>query len=447
MMDDVIDTIETTWSIQCWPKPKKKRTEKECANEGFFRRTNWTEPHVSRTLAWLIHDDRRGNTMRAPLPADVLQSVLAPFLHFDAPISDMIYVCGGRNQTIGPLPTAEMFDSWHGKWRQLNNMLTSRAGCAAASLKDRRVMVVGGYDGNGIVKGLLRSTEIYDPQTGEWELAGDLCRARWGHGCAALGGYVFAVGGCSLLREAPMQEQFMETLRVCEAYDVTTNRWSEIASLHTCRAGSRLVAVANRYIVAVGGCDDVFGRAEMLNTCEVFDAETNRWEILDARLSIPRTTAAVAAISDWHVLVIGGAPNLKSTEVISVRTPEKTDCAAQTSFQGMGRLGCHMGHLSQGRMGCQAVCVTLPQDCASFPGTLQGQGYHGRRMVVVLGGEDGEEEADPLPNEWSHGKQFNTLELFDIEARKWREVRLPEMRTPRTAMAACVSYGIVGGYC
>lgn len=439
------DTITSTWTMLCHPKVEKKRKEKpEIRAVG--SRQNWITPHVSEALAMIMHDDKKGNPNRAPLPPDILQTVLASFLHFDSPIPGMIYVCGGRNEEVGPLPTAEMFDSWHGKWRSLANMRTCRAGCASAPLKDKRLIVVGGYDGSGIVRGLLRSSEIYNPVTGEWEFAGDLCRARWGHGCAALGEQVFAVGGCALRVGSPMQEQFMETLRECEVYDVSTNEWTPIAPLNTCRAGSRLVAVANRYMVAVGGCDDVFGRAEMLNTCEVFDSMTNQWQILDTRLSIPRTTAAVAAISDWHVLVIGGAPNLKSTEIISIGAPESSDCRENTEFERIKTAG-HLGHLSQGRMGCQAVSLTLPEDGASFPGSTNGEGYRGRNVVVVLGGEDGEDEdAHALGDDWRRGKQFNTLETFDIEARKWSEARLPAMQSRRTAMAACVSYGVVTGY-
>ncbi|CAE8647449.1 unnamed protein product, partial [Polarella glacialis] len=114
---------------------------------------------------------------------------------------------------------------------------------------------------------------------------------------------------------APARESFMETLRSCEVYDPASNTWAPCADLQMARAGSRVVAINDYCLAAVGGCDDVFGRAEMLPTVEVFDVTTGRWSLLDVQLSAPRTTAAVAALEDSRILVVGGAPSLSSAEV------------------------------------------------------------------------------------------------------------------------------------
>merc|ERR1719437_13014 len=133
-----------------------------------------------------------------------------------------------------------------------------------------------------------------------------LSRARWGHACATLRGKVYVVGGCSLQLGAQPREAFMETLRSCEVYDPVENKWSCAAPLQIARSGSRVVALAgDRYLAAIGGCDDVFGRAETQPTVELYDVLSGQWSLLSRRLAQPRTTAAVAPVGRHSLLVFG----------------------------------------------------------------------------------------------------------------------------------------------
>ncbi|CAJ1404449.1 unnamed protein product [Effrenium voratum] len=144
------------------------------------------------------------------------------------------------------------------------SMPKRRAGSAAAVLDDGRMMIIGGYTEQGIAQGLLASCDVFDPATEQWteDGAAPLSRARWGHGCACLQGKVYVVGGCSLQLEAQAQEAFMVTLRHCEIYLPKENRWIATAPLQIARSGTRVVALDDSHLAAIGGCDDVFGRAE-----------------------------------------------------------------------------------------------------------------------------------------------------------------------------------------
>jgi len=398
-------------------------------------RNQWTEPGVSTALCWLAIDDRKGNARReTALPPTVYSDSIAPFLHFDAPLPNQLYAVGGRNQQHGPLDAVEMFDTWHGRWTMCPHMCVRRAGCAAAVLPCGRMLVVGGYDESGIVKGLLASCEVFEPVAQTWDPAiASLERARWGHGCASLGGLVYAVGGCSLRPGAPSRETSMETLRSCEVYDPIANTWQSCAELHMARAGSRVVTLGDRYLAAVGGCDDVFGRAEMLPTVELFDTTAGgRWVMLDVQLLTPRTTAAVAALDDQRILVIGGAPSLSSAEVY--RVPESAECSEEP---GSGQVPvCDM---AEGRMGCQAVALQLPAPTATYPLCT-------RMCVVVVGGENGDEDWD-LDQE-AHVRQFSSVLVYDTQDDEWKhsDGGLPPMPTPRTAMALCVGPGRPHGH-
>jgi len=419
-----------------------------------WRRIDWVEPGVSDALVWLILDERKGNVNRQnSLPPSIYTDVIASFLHFDTPLPNMLYAVGGRNQQNGPLDTVEMFDTWHGCWLPCPPMSTRRAGCAAAMLPDGGMCVVGGYDENGIVKGLLASCEVFNPYKQQWDHScAPLVRARWGHGCSSLNGRIFVVGGCSLRPGAQPREAFMETLRGCEVYDAVANRWEPSADLNRARAGARVITLGQtreneggRYLAAVGGCDDVFGRAEMLPTLELYDPCVGYWVMLETQLSTPRTTAAVAPLDDRRVLVVGGAASLSSSEVYSVRPPrgQLTD-AFNRQEDDDEMLAAQVNDMAEGRMGCQAAALWLPKNGAQ---SSDSGGYPicDSRCVVVVGGENGEEE------DWDYGqtfvRQFNSVLVYDTDNDAWRDTSpVPPMPTPRTTTALCVGLGRLYGH-
>lgn len=409
-----------------------------------MRRTQWVEPGTSTALCWLCIDDRKGNPRRAraSLPPCLYSDAIAPFLHFDGPQPNQLYAVGGRNQQQDPLDTVEMFDTWHGEWVTCPKMLARRAGCAAAALPNGRLLVVGGYDEKGIVEGLLATCEVFDPANQVWTLdTATLARARWGHGCASMKGLIYTVGGCSLRPGAPAHEAFMETLRSCEVYDPAVGGWSPCADLHVARAGARVVTLSDRYLAAVGGCDDVFGRAELLPTVELFDSQVGRWDLLEMKLSTPRTTAAVAPIDDHQILIIGGAPSLTSAEIYHVPEPKRVECPEECSEQQPQQQPSQQApesrpirDMSEGRMGCQAMAIDLPAPGADFPRCT-------RPCVVVVGGENGDEEWDPNIG------QFSSVLVYDVQADEWRpEKSFPPIPTPRTAMALLVGPGRIAGH-
>lgn len=92
------------------------------------------------------------------------------------------------------LPAATEFYSPTGNiWTQGPSMNIGRGGHTSTLLPDGRVMVVGGYVGNGRISG---SVEIYDPAQNQWYLARDLATPRWDHTATLLAdGTVLIVGG------------------------------------------------------------------------------------------------------------------------------------------------------------------------------------------------------------------------------------------------------------
>mmetsp|Transcript_133284 Transcript_133284/g.414427 ORF Transcript_133284/g.414427 Transcript_133284/m.414427 type:complete len:416 (-) Transcript_133284:307-1554(-) len=406
------------------------------ANRTAASQGRWVEPGVSSALCLLASDGH--NAEGRQLPHCLYSESIAPFLRFDGPQPNQLYVVGGRDEQQDPLDAVEMFDTWHGRWTTCPGMLSRRAGCSAAVLPDGRLLVVGGYDEGGIAEGLLASCEVFDPVLQAWELlSATLGRARWGHGCASLQGMVFAVGGCSLPPGAPPDEALMETLRSCEVYDLAAGTWVPCAELRVARAGARVVALGDRHLAAVGGCDDVFGRAELLPTVELFDVHAGSWTLLEPQLSMPRTTAGVAPLDDRQILIIGGTTAQASGEVYRVPELKKADAAAQRTTEeaaaGRSPKRPPVCQLTEGRMGCQAVAMKLPAPSGDYPLCT-------RQCVLVVGGENGDEDLD------IEFRQFRSIPVFDVEADDWRpEKSFPAIPTPRTAMALVVGPGRIAG--
>jgi hypothetical protein len=237
----------------------------------------------------------------------------------------------------------------------------------------------------------------------------------------------------------------METLRCCEVYHPETDRWTSSAPLQIARSGSRVVSLGVRCLVAIGGCDDVFGRAETQPTVELFDSALGYWTLLETRLEHPRTTAAVAAIDDRRLLVVGGAPSLSSAEVYTVTLPPdgrraEEEAAGANAEPRRQVAPLKVVDMPEGRMGCQAAVVSLPGLGCTYPMAL-------RSCVVIVGGErcdEGGGAAGAAGGDWPRVRQFSSVPVFDIASGLWRsEEVVPEMATARTAVALCVGHGCV----
>ena len=103
----------------------------------------------------------------------------------------------------------------------------------------RLIYVVGG-NGEG---GRLSTTELYDPQAASWTQRAGMAGPRYAHGCVALDGKLYAVGG----RGAKNQP-----LDTAEVYDPQTDGWQPLAKMSTGRSWLGLVAVGGK-IYAIGG--------------------------------------------------------------------------------------------------------------------------------------------------------------------------------------------------
>lgn len=408
---------------------------------------------------------------RAALPAALYVEHVAPFLRFGGPLPNMLYVFGGRVplagfQTLRPSRdivhnSVEMFDTWHGRWVKCPPMPCHRAGAAAAPLQDGRILVCGGYDERGVVDGLLSACDAFNPWEERWEAGvAHLLRGRWGHSCAVQGGRVFAVGGCSVWQPGTQASAFMETLNSCEVFIEKSgeSRWQRCGSLQVPRSGARVVPLGEKYLLAVGGCMDPFGRVQMQASVELYDVEAGCWSLLGVHLANPRTCAVVAAFDEHHVVAIGGATSEQppgapsaSAEIVTVPLPGRkhsdVNCVTQDLNEDFSEtrnvldIGDDVSALEMlekqfvpdhliGRVGCQGTVMHLPSDRTRYPLSNQ-------RCLVAIGGE----RCDRKPEH----EMFTRI--LNLETGTWcSDDLLPPLQTPpRTAVALCVGIGRVDG--
>jgi len=206
--------------------------------------------------------------------------------HAAAPLTDgRTMVIGGRQRYDdggGQVDRVEVLPGDGSGWSAVASMRTTRNGAAAATLPCGKVMVAGGYNGNGVA---LETAELWDPATGDWSDMPSMTEARFGAGCCVLpSGRVAVVGGEGRDREA---------LRDGEAFDPEEQTWHPLPPMRHRRRNHAVVAIAGG-LLAMGGERQIPGLDPFFIGNELFDETSGRWFMLPHQM-VERRTAVCAA--------------------------------------------------------------------------------------------------------------------------------------------------------
>jgi len=195
-----------------------------------------------------------------------------------------VLIAGGWITGSGATSSSEIYDPEIGEWFEADSMQTLRTSFTMIKLNNGKILAVGGLN-NG---GLLASSEIYDPETGTWSETGFLNNARNFHATILLiNDKVLVVGGFD-----------GGQLNSSEIYDPETGTWSETGFLNGGREGHTLSLLPNETILATGGrwADP---------TCEIYDPESETWAYTDSLFS-PLRHHTTTSLSNNKIIVTGG---------------------------------------------------------------------------------------------------------------------------------------------
>lgn len=220
-----------------------------------------------------------------------------------------VLVVGGTNAYAQSYSSAYVFDAASGGWTKTDLLTTARSEPFAVVLNDGRVLVAGGYYIDrpaGDATPMLGSSELFDPSTGEWSRTGSLATPRFGASAVVLSdGRVLVVGG-SKTTDGSIEGALVAS---AELYDPQTGRWSAAGSVREPRTGSSLVALADGGALLVGGLvlvGGAFGEGFVpTDTAERFDAGTRTWSGA-GQLAVAAADRTAVRLADGRVLVAGG---------------------------------------------------------------------------------------------------------------------------------------------
>lgn len=189
-----------------------------------------------------------------------------------------------------PYNSAEIYDPATGLFTPIAPMLTARTQHGAVTLKDGRVLVMGGSIVTSPSLVGTNTAEIYDPATGQWTATGNLNQARWRVAARLLpDGKVFVTNTDGY--SGPY----------AEIYDPATGLFTRTGNMLIASSWSGLVVLADGRLMKVGGqaSGDYSTRAEIWNPA------TNQWS-LTGSMAETRTNIRPALLPDGKVLVAGG---------------------------------------------------------------------------------------------------------------------------------------------
>ena len=137
-------------------------------------------------------------TVPTPLP-HAAKAVAAALL-----LDGRVLVAGGANATDGTLADASLYDPEADRFAPIAPMATRRMAHTLTRLDDGRVLAVGGWSDSETPSASTGVLEVFDPDSGSWEvLPVELARPRHDHAALLVGGCrVLVVGGQSVLSGA-----------------------------------------------------------------------------------------------------------------------------------------------------------------------------------------------------------------------------------------------------
>jgi len=183
------------------------------------------------------------------------------------------------------------------KWAKKRNVNQTTFSSTAAAVGDKIYVISCGLTPN--------TTRVYDPETDTWETEANIPTDRIRLSASVVNGKIYVIGGT-------MDNHGQGVLSAVEEYDPATDAWTKKADMPTPRHSLATCVVDNK-IYAMGGTKGSVpdGGTFFINAVEVYDPETDKWEIKAKMPEMFRLHSS--GVVDGKIYIIGLDDNKKSS--------------------------------------------------------------------------------------------------------------------------------------
>src|ERR1700756_467153 len=153
------------------------------------------------------------------------------------------------------------------------SMRNPRASHTASLLHDGSVLIAGGFAGSGFESRPYVSTELFDPASGAFHLGPDMSVPRSGHAAVTLkDNRILLVGGWS---------GASGVTNSAEIYDPATQRFSPVGSMAVARGECTATLLPDGKVLVTGGVDP---NQRALSSAEIFNPDSNSFSTAPSML-------------------------------------------------------------------------------------------------------------------------------------------------------------------
>lgn len=204
-----------------------------------------------------------------------------------------VLLAGGFIGNGGGLSSTELYDPQTKSFSSSPIMTVARASHTATLLNNGKVLIAGGYNGD-----YLNSAEVYDPVKGNFTTVGRLVTPRSGHIATLLNdGRVLLAGGVGT---------GWTFLSDAEIFDPKTSTFTPTGGMTTARESHTATLLDNGTVLITGGHKGRRSAITIYLSTEIYNPKTGRFKS-GGNLTIRRHKHDATLLADGRVLVIGGS--------------------------------------------------------------------------------------------------------------------------------------------